>query len=593
MGNQLGNGLGSSGLTVVQKGGGTITVKDEGSTISAVVQILDFVGADVNVSGSGATVTIYIPPETFESHWDSSDGTNGDQSVTDSTSRTTAYISSPDSEGSPFSTNTWAESNQASTTNTAATFTTPSTTTGWGGDAYMIITMYDADGTTVLETFTTAAITADGAYTSGTGRIVVTISSYANDGSRKKANASVAVSTDAIFTANSRAGGRYHCTAVMYTDTAADGTGPYTYTQTGVFLDTNPTTPSVGVVTMSETAGSVVTKHLSGVEYYAQNTEFTINVADIDQLNRNTAKTSGNISLNGGNYQLGTLSQSPFGSGSADFTGWTSNYNQDGVTYEKDDWAITSSSARYRGDSGSASCTPSDPWGSGSAASSNNANILIDTYGTTSSDLVEDFDDESRRQGSDWNTGATDGDWDSTSSLADGEAQIIGGLLIAPSAGTLSSGAGNTDWSGYSPSVGGANPDYTGKVVPVNYYRTIVDTTGDNRASFSIVFTGTFVSDATTDLANSDLEIFISRRNSAGGGNSGYDNTDLLEMHGSNYNFATFDDGSTDGAIREASSSGNTVNATFGGFSCEDGFFINIRINDATIKIDRLAVTFY
>jgi hypothetical protein len=107
------------------------------------------------------------------------------------------------------------------------------------------------------------------------------------------------------------------------------------------------------------------------------------------------------------------------------------------------------------------------------------------------------------------------------------------------------------------------------------------------------VFSGTFVSNATTDLANSDLEIFISRRASAGGGNSGYNNANLLELHGANYNFATFDDGVTDGHIREASSSGSTVNATFGGFSCEDGFFMHIRINDSTIKIDRLSVTFF
>ena len=66
-----------------------------------------------------------------------------------------------------------------------------------------------------------------------------------------------------------------------------------------------------------------------------------------------------------------------------------------------------------------------------------------------------------------------------------------------------------------------------------------------------------------------------------------------LEMHGSNYNFATFDDGVTDGHIRESSSSGNTVNCTFGGFSCEDGVFMEIEIVDDSVKISSLVFTFF
>ncbi len=151
----------------------------------------------------------------------------------------------------------------------------------------------------------------------------------------------------------------------------------------------------------------------------------------------------------------------------------------------------------------------------------------------------------------------------------------------------------NTDFSLFKPDKNGANPSYVGLVVPVSYFRTIVDTTGLNRASFTIVFTGNFISNATTDLANSQLEIFISRVASAGGGNFGYNNTDLLLIHGANYNFATFNDGVTDGQIRESSSSGNTVNCTFGGFSCEGGFFMHIKIKDNRIKLSSLQVTFF
>jgi hypothetical protein len=42
-------------------GGATITTKDEGSTLSSTVTTLDFTGAGVTASGSGATTTVNIP----------------------------------------------------------------------------------------------------------------------------------------------------------------------------------------------------------------------------------------------------------------------------------------------------------------------------------------------------------------------------------------------------------------------------------------------------------------------------------------------------------------------------------------------------
>lgn len=42
-------------------GSGTITTKDEGSTLSTTVTTLDFVGAGVTASGAGATTTVTIP----------------------------------------------------------------------------------------------------------------------------------------------------------------------------------------------------------------------------------------------------------------------------------------------------------------------------------------------------------------------------------------------------------------------------------------------------------------------------------------------------------------------------------------------------
>ena len=162
---------------------------------------------------------------------------------------------------------------------------------------------------------------------------------------------------------------------------------------------------------------------------------------------------------------------------------------------------------------------------------------------------------------------------------------VFNSYMMAPN----QSGSFGGDWSDYTPS---GNPDYSTITVPVNFYRTIVDTSVLSRASFSVVFTGSFVSNATNDLKNGHLEIFIRRRASSNGGNTGTGAPPLL-LHGSSYNFASFDDGASDGHIREDTSSGNTVNATFGGFVCETGFFIEIRILNSAIQINRLSVTFF
>ena len=235
--------------------------------------------------------------------------------------------------------------------------------------------------------------------------------------------------------------------------------------------------------------------------------------------------------------------------------------------------------------------TPRDPWGNSSYANSANASILVDTYGTTSTNLREDFDDENRRQTSNYNSGNTAGNWTSTNALSAGEALVMGGYLMAPNQSTLTTGGANTNWSSFKPDAGGANPNYSGIGVPVSYYRTIVDSAGTSRSAFTIVFTGTFVANATTDLSNANLKIFIRRRASAGGGGNGTGSNPLL-LHGAEYNFASFDDGASNGQIRLGSSSGNTVQGTFGGFSCENGFFMQIEIANATIKIDTLEVTF-
>ena len=582
---------GYSGLN--PSGGSSLTIQDEGVTVDSNVRIINFIGADVNAMSAGTgNVSVYIPPVVYASHYNTTDGsTTG--TVTENISRTTAFISTPTAEGNPFSTGGWAASNQAATTSTSVTFAPGGECTGFGGNASLTVTVYDANGTSVLETVTTASIAANGSY--GSGNIGVTVTGYAADTTRFKATASVTVGIGTILTTAGRQGGRYHVVISMSTDTATDGTGPYTFTQTAVFLDTNPSTPTVGTPTIAETGGSVVTKHLSGIEYYITGSDFTVDVTNMDNFNRNTARTSSNLTISFSNYGISNSNQSPLsgGAGNANFNGWTSAFDVQDVTYQNTAFAISSGNFRYRGTGAVISALVRDPWGASSAVLSALASILIDTFGTTSTNLVEDFDDEGRRQDSGFNSGATAGNWNSVTALVSGEAQVIGGELIVPSVGKLTDGSTNANWAAFSPTVGGANPNYSALSANSNYYRTIVDTSGSSRAGFTMTLTGDFVSNATADLAASLLQIFVSKiASTVPGAQTGPTNPNFLHVHGALYNFATFDDGVTNGQIREASSSGGTVNCTFGGYDCQNGFFIRILIADSRIRLDRVSVSF-
>ena len=578
-------------------GSGAIEIQDEGVSLGTFT-VINFVGADVEVVDVGGVATVYIPPlpppppPSYSSHWNTSDGNNGNQSVSDGISRSTTRISTPSGgEGTPFKTGGWAASNRSTTLSTTATFTTPSTTTGFGGDSTAEVNVYDADGTTVLETYTTPVLTGNATHTSASGNIVVTISSYGTDDpnypARQKAKMSVALDIGAILTALGLQGGRYHATVMMTPDSVTDGTGPYTYTQSDVFIDSNPTTPSIsGTTTLTETAGQTVTRYLSGVIYYNTGSRFTVEVTGIDQLMRNTARTSNNLSItpSGVGSRLSTLNQSPFGTGSGNFAGWTNVNTIDGVSYSKTDWALTGSNYRLMGVNLTATAQARDTWASGNSVASPATSMIVDTYGTSSTNTAEYFNDESRRQDSTYNGGSSAGNWNSATALVGGEALVCEGRIQVPNQGPV------LNWGSYNPTGG---PNYTNLGGTVSYYRTFVDTAGTNRSAMTLNLAGTFLGDAVADLAAEDLRIFLRRVASATGGGAG-PTANPLRVHGGLYNFATFDDGATvlGSYIREASSSGNTVNVTFGGFSCENGVYMEIEIANPGIKLDSVVVSF-
>jgi len=689
-------------------GGGSFNLKiqDEGSDVQTNVHTINFVGADVSAqAGASGIAVVYIPPPTFASHFNTTDGTTTG-TVGESFAggaRTNAFISAPDTEGNPFETGGWAGTNNKSSVDvTTVTFAPIGFITAMQNSTFLIV-VTDGDGT-AMESYTTPSITGNVINTSASGDIVVTVSNYQADTTKFKATLSIQINAGDILTTAGFEGGRYQTTV---TQTVQDGTGPYIYTQSSVFYDTNPSTPSInGTATIVETSGFVQSKHISGIEYYILNSDFTVSVADIDNLNQNTARTSGNLRITGTEYGISTIDHSPIsgGTGASNFTGWTTNYNVQNVSYENTSASISNTNYRYRDTSANISALPKDTWNNGGTVNSGNASILIDTYTTASTNLAEIFDSENRRQLSDYTTS-----WTSTDSLStvtnatckieiidnaqvvagdtitlvdssgtnriltantnfnigasasdtatnifnsintnfglqftasidiytntivnisqdtsgptgnqtntssrtaaitvtsfeegSNDALVMGGQLLIPNRATLFNGSSDgslaSNWSSFSPSTAGANPDYSTLGLPSSFFRTFTDTSGLSRSSMQMTFTGDFVSNATTDLTNGNLRVFVRKIASPTGGALVGKTIVPMRLHGGTFGSdGPFDQGKTVGGsyIREGSSSGNTVNATFGTFPCEGGIYIEIMIYNNTIKIDRIDVTFF
>lgn len=579
--------------------GGQITVKNDGVVLASGVNCVNFEGGtEVEaVVTSPGEVTVYHPAPTFQPYWP--------LGVSDPISRSTTRIATPESgEGFPFKTGGWAGTNQSTSRTTSFSLNSPGNRTGFGGDSTFEVKVFDADGVALLDSYTTPALTGNGTHVSPSGRITVTIANYGTDNTRWQADPGVTVDILDIFTDNGLDGGRYHVEATHITDTVSDGAQVLTFTQTDVFLDTNATTPFIstisGSVNIAETPGFVVTKHLSGLEYYILGSDFSVTVSGINQLNRNTARTSANLRIRGADYGLPARNHSPFGTGSSYFEGWTNDHLRDAVIYRSTDWAINDTNYRFIGTQANIDGRPRDTWAVGPTVVSPNDSILVDTYGITSNDTFEGFDDEARREFIDGIAGAATvqsfggaGSYDSEQNvLVSGttQAMVQSSCLKVPSG----------DWTTYKPNLNGTNPDYSSLTIPCHFARRFTQGSTANIPSFSMVFSGSWAfGNALNDIAAGAVEIYVYRVDKPTGtpGVIGPPptNTTPLRVHVP-FNFALYDDGATvpGSGIREGSSSGNTINCTFGtGTPGKFGFYCHIIIKNVNTQICSVSVTFF
>ena len=646
---------GPAGATGSSAGGGTIIVLDEGTQVGSTgYSTFNFVGDDVLAEDSGTPgqVNIYIPTPTFLPYFNL---TNAQGNATVDANlypfNNTPRISKPTTEGNPFKTgggsNTlWsAQSNKAAYTsaNGSISYATSGQCTGFSadatGDAKIVVTMYDADGTTALETFDTSSVNAlyqNQTLTSPSGDISVTISNYAQDLPTKyKASVSVTVVAGDIFTTAGLDGGRYHVEITMTTDTATDGTGSYSYfgpngnsstsyngETNDVFFDTNPSTPAINGSTQiieSSTPGNILTKHLSGVEYYILSSQFEATTTDIDNFNANTQGRSGDSVWNfraiGTDYGLPTQQLTAWSN--AEFTGtnWPDFYNSSDVVWDKNNWAINDSNYRFRNTDGIITSRVSDPWTlTADTESSTGASILIDTYSETGNStlLRERFDDEQYRLE---RTGTYTAFVPTATLTGSGlanqtgssspfcQACTVGSNIVRPDKffkdnGDSPSYASLTNaLTTYKPDKNGSNPDYSGASYQVtSTYHRLMKTTGsltDAIASFELEFSGDPLgSTFFNDLVNEDIKVYIRKANEgSGAGNIGY-SAIPLSLHGS-APFTTILDppsgiDTASAACRTTLTNSNTIAGTFGGFDATEGFYIEVQIVNSAIRIDEI-----
>lgn len=522
-------------------GGGELTFKNQGVTLGT-GKIVDFTGANINAEKSGDTIIVSSPPYAYAPKYNAGAATVPDVSTS------SRNVSAPTVEGTPFKIGDWVAGTAHPCLRTSPLVYNTPALCGFENNTTTTIEVkvFDADGTTALATHLTAAITGNGSWT--VQNITITVADWAADGTKYKANINVSIALATILPA----GGRFGVSIVHHN--VAD----YTKAQSNVFYDLDNVAASLSGVTIAETGGSVVTKNLSGVKFYNLNSQFTANIADIDQLN-NMSYPANQVTLEGAEYGLPT--QNIPGSS---LTGWTNAYNDENDSYQKTDIAITQ--ANYRALTTTANIRARvEDWSSGAWINSSDASLLIDTYAQESTDLAEYFTDEAYRRTS---AGAL---WDSSQNLTtyDGGtgAQVVNGLLQVPV----------DNYSTYAPA---GSPNYTGGAAPKDYRRRIIDASGLVRNSASIAITGFTLA----DLVASRVEMWINI--------PGRFTSPCYAHTASLFDSGTFD-GDND-PIRLASSSSGIINVSFGTLGLDGThtyFELRIVINDASIKPSSIIVS--
>jgi hypothetical protein len=437
--------------------GGAIDIYDEGVLVKNNVSCLNFIGADILAQNDGDCVGIYVPPPSFVSHWNSTDGINN--ALVGSVSTTTRYVSSPTSEGTPFHTGGWAGTQHPCLRNTSLSWSAANECSFADETTTFDITITGPQG--VIHSFTTAAINANGSYSDGA--VDVSISNWQEDSIKFSADVSVQIDIDSILPNSGR------CEVDIVHNNSTDGV--FTFNQSAFFYDSQSAVAVISALTSA--MNTAIIKQISGISYLTTGTSFDFGIGDIDNLN-NESFPLNQISLSLTSFAIPNESLR-----GTDLTDWTNAYDNQNAS-----WAGTRSisiaNQRVCGTGSVFSATPQD-WSAGTQQNASALPCLIDTYTDNATNgsnttITENFYGESLRVHNDGST------WDSSVSLSADDLMVsCGGLSVQSS-----------DWSAFLPHNGTSviNPDYSVSGATSQYFYRFYTTGGLVKSAGTFTFTG-------------------------------------------------------------------------------------------------------
>ena len=556
-----------------------VNIWDEDTLIARNVTDINFAGKDVLAKNQGlGKVTIFIPTPSYVSHFNSNDGVN--DGVIPDVPTFNRYVSIPTSEGTPFTIGDWSEQQiHQVVSSPTLNYQTPVPCSFFDNTTSFTAVVFNASSVPVV-TFTTPAITGNGSHISTDNVVTVSVSGWNSDSDKFQARVAFTINIGLLYLEGGRFGVSFQH------DNATEGT--FYKVQNPLFYDSNTHAATIATTAITQ-KWATSSKYLSGIRYYTLWDSFTISSSGLGGLNSNSYPEIV-LATNCDDFGISSLQLT-----TNDLQNWSSQWNHDTAMYEGDQ-AITKQNHRFVGDA--YIHTAIMDWGVSQSVDSAPLKVAIDTYPQSSTDLLENFEDEYYRQDEGFCSGYPDGNWLKDVPLKQGEAMIFGGQLIAPSeAHTIDHNAVTpiSSWAEYIPfnENGNANPDYSDLVCPVNYYRTFVEADAYREImNWQIYLDGEFISgNARDDIESGFIEIYIRRLGSTMTTNVGPTATPLA-VHGPLYSLGTFDDGITDGYVRTDNSRGNMIACTSGGIATQHGIHFHICILDPRIKLDSIRLEF-
>lgn len=328
----------------------------------------------------------------------------------------------------------------------------------------------------------------------------------------------------------------------------SEGNGPSggrQYNYASFWVDTSSQSISAGVPTVA--SGTNVLRYLSGVPYYTTNSTFSLSVTNNDTLfDEGYLINPLTITLG----QFNAANQTP----SLAALGLSTPVNVYDVigTYNTN---CTVGGGNFRNLDARATATYRNVFTSSTSSSSAAGVYRIDTYGTTSTDTSEPFDDEAKRfrgQATNENMYSSavdysDSDWDSTDNVVDGTVQDDdGNKHLVVYNGTLKYPSINHS-SGYLP----PGPNYSGASNNHVYYRLFKATSAFTQGS--IVFSGW--ANALNVIQGANVDVYLMYPGCTDYGNNNTNRWQNLSVDQTTYG----GNGCLGGG-----SSGSTVNFSFG-----------------------------